>query len=147
MGTSVQEMELTADDFGGPQLEGCNDHLVLSKPDVIRDIHASFLEVGCDVVETDSFRANRLTLGEYGLGEKTVEMNRAAARIAREVADGFATPDRPRFVAGSIGPSGYLPSTSDPTLGNVSYAELAETFREQASGLIEGGADLLIVET
>ncbi len=147
MGTSVQEMELTADDFGGPALEGCNDHLVLSKPDAIREIHSSFLEVGCDVVETDSFRANRLTLSEYGLGEVTVEMNRAAARIAREVADGFATPDRPRFVAGSIGPSGYLPSTSDPTLGNVTYAELVELFREQASGLIEGGADLLIVET
>jgi 5-methyltetrahydrofolate--homocysteine methyltransferase len=147
MGTSVQALDLTADDFGGPALEGCNDHLVLSKPDAIRDIHASFLEVGCDVVETDSFRANRLTLAEYGLQDETVAINRAAARIARQVADDFSTPDRPRFVAGSIGPSGLLPSTSDPTLGNITYDPLVEVFEEQASGLIAGGADLLIIET
>ena len=147
MGTSVQARELSADDFGGPELEGCNDHLVLSRPDVIKEIHASFLEVGCDVIETDTFRANRPCLAEYGLAEKTVDINRAAARIAREVAGDFSTPDRPRFVAGSIGPSGHLPSTSDPALGRITYDELAEIFAEQARGLVEGGADLLIVET
>ncbi|NIN72139.1 MAG: methionine synthase [Gemmatimonadetes bacterium] len=147
MGSSVQALGLSAADYGGPQLEGCIDHLVLSRPDVIHDLHASFLEVGCDVIETDSFRANRLSVAEYGLSEKIVELNEAAARIARGAADEFATPDRPRFVAGSIGPSGYLPSASDPTLGNITYAELLEVFREQAQGLIAGGVDLLIIET
>jgi 5-methyltetrahydrofolate--homocysteine methyltransferase len=147
MGTSIQALGLTADDFGGPELEGCNDHLVLTRPDVIRDIHASFLEVGCDVVETDTFRANRLSVAEYGLADRIVEMNRAAALIAREVADEFSTTDRPRFVAGSIGPSGYLPSSSDPALGDITYDELADVFREQALGLIEGGVDVLLIET
>ncbi|KPK66364.1 MAG: methionine synthase [Gemmatimonas sp. SG8_38_2] len=147
MGTSVQALELSADDFGGPELEGCNDHLVLTRPDAIRDIHASYLEVGCDVIETDSFRANRLTIAEYGLQDKVVAINRAAAAIAREVAADFSAPDRPRFVAGSIGPSGYLPSTSDPTLGQVTYDQLAEVFAEQTRGLVEGGADLLLIET
>jgi len=147
MGTSIQERGLSADDFGGPALEGCNDHLVLSRPDVVREIHASFLEVGCDVIETDTFRANRLAIEEYGLAEQVVEMNRAAARLAREVADGFSTPDRPRFVAGSIGPSGHLPSTSDPELGRVTYAELVEVFEEQATGLVAGGVDVLLIET
>ena len=147
MGTSVQALQLSADDFGGPELEGCIDHLVLSRPDAIRGIHASFLEVGCDVIETDSFRANRLTITEYGLEGKVVEINRAAAAIAREMASDYSTPDRPRFVAGSIGPSGYLPSTSDPTLGQVTYDQLADVFAEQARGLVEGGADLLLVET
>ncbi len=147
MGTSIQALQLSADDFGGSKLDGCNDHLVLTRPDVIKDIHASFLDVGCDVIETDTFRANRMSIAEYGLADKIVEMNRAAAALAREVAHDFSTKDRPRFVAGSIGPSGYLPSTSDPTLGNVTYDELADAFAEQASGLVEGGVDLLIVET
>ncbi|HEX6939761.1 MAG TPA: homocysteine S-methyltransferase family protein [Longimicrobiales bacterium] len=147
MGTSIQARNLTAADFGGPGLEGCNDHLVLSRPDVIEEIHASFLEVGCDVVETNTFRANRLTMREYGLDGRIVELNRAAAALARRVADRFAAPGRPRFVAGSIGPSGFLPSTSDPTLGNITYDELAEVFREQARGLVEGGVDLLLIET
>ena len=147
MGTSVQARELSADDFGGPALEGCNDYLVLSRPDVIREIHASFLEVGCDVIETDTFRANRLSVAEYGLQDRILEMNRTAARLAREVADDFSTPERPRFVAGSIGPSGYLPSTSDPTLGSVGFDELADAFEEQARGLVEGGVDVLLIET
>ncbi len=87
MGTSIQALDLTAADFGGPALEGCNDHLVLSRPDVIEEIHASFLEVGCDVVETDTFRANRLTLTEYGLGDEVLELNRAAAEVARRACD------------------------------------------------------------
>jgi 5-methyltetrahydrofolate--homocysteine methyltransferase len=147
MGTSIQARDLTAEDFGGPALEGCNDHLVLSRPDVIESIHDSFLEVGCDVVETDTFRANRLTLKEYDLEDRVIEMNRAAARIARRAADRHGTPDRPRFVAGSIGPSGFLPSTSDPELGQMTYAELVEVFAEQATGLVEGGVDVLLVET
>ncbi|HUF89510.1 MAG TPA: methionine synthase [Gemmatimonadota bacterium] len=147
MGTSIQALGLSAADFGGPGLDGCNDHLSLSLPDTIGDIHASFLEAGCDVIETNSFRGNRFAIEEYGLSEQVVELNRAAARIAREAADRYSTPDRPRFVAGSIGPSGYLPSTSDPVLGSRSWSDLAAAFEEQARGLIEGGADLLLIET
>ena len=147
MGTSIQQLGLTAADFGGAALEGCNDHLVLTRPDAIEAIHASFLEVGCDVLETDTFRSNRLTLREYGLDEQVLEINRAAARLARGVADRFATADRPRFVAGSIGPSGFLPGSSDATLGNITFAQLATVFDEQARGLVEGGVDVLLVET
>ena len=147
MGTSIQQLGLTAVDFGGIDLEGCNDYLVITRPDAIETIHASFLEVGCDVLETDTFRSNRLTLREYGLQDRVLEINRAAAQIARRAADKYATPDRPRFVAGSIGPSGYLPSTSDPSLGNITFAELADAFGEQARGLIEGGVDVLLIET
>jgi 5-methyltetrahydrofolate--homocysteine methyltransferase len=147
MGTSIQTRGLTAEDFGGPRLEGCNDHLVLSRPDVIEEIHASFLDVGCDVVETDTFRANRLTLGEYGLADSVLELNRAAAEVARRACSRFASDDRPRFVAGSMGPSGFLPSTNDPSLGAMTYAELADVFAEQARGLVEGGVDVLLIET
>ncbi|MGQ0813855.1 MAG: homocysteine S-methyltransferase family protein, partial [Gemmatimonadota bacterium] len=147
MGTSVQTLGLSAADFGGPSLEGCNDYLVISRPDAIESIHASFLAAGCDVLETDTFRSNRLTLKEYDLHERVLEINRAAASLARRVADRFATSERPRFVAGSIGPSGLLPSTSDPTLGNITYDELAAVFDEQAQGLIEGGVDVLLIET
>jgi 5-methyltetrahydrofolate--homocysteine methyltransferase len=147
MGTSVQALGLGAADFGGAALEGCNDYLVITRPDAIESIHASFLSVGCDVLETDTFRSNRLTLREYELHDRVLEINRAAATLARRVAASFATADRPRFVAGSIGPSGLLPSASDPTLGNITYDELASVFEEQAQGLIEGGVDVLLVET
>jgi 5-methyltetrahydrofolate--homocysteine methyltransferase len=147
MGTSIQGLGLTAEDFGGPALEGCNDYLVVTRPDVIESIHASFLEVGCDVVETDTFRSNRLTLGEYGLGDRVLEINRTAAAVARRACDRYATEDRPRFVAGSIGPSGFLPSTSDPALGAMTYEELEDVFAEQARGLVEGGVDVLLIET
>ena len=147
MGTSIQELGLTAADFGGAGLEGCNDYLVITRPDAIESIHASFLEAGADVLETDTFRSNRLTLREYGLQDRVLEINRAAAQVARRAANRYATPDRPRFVAGSIGPSGYLPSTSDPSLGNITFAELVEAFSEQARGLIEGGVDVLLIET
>ncbi|MEX2569868.1 MAG: methionine synthase [Gemmatimonadota bacterium] len=147
MGTSIQSYDLTPEDFGGAKLEGCNDYLVITRPDVIEEIHASFLEAGADVVETDTFRSNRLTLGEYGLGERVHEVNAAAARLARRAADRFATPERPRFVAGSIGPSGFLPSASDPTLGNITFDELQPVFAEQAAGLIDGGVDVLLIET
>jgi len=147
MGTSIQARGLTAADFGGPRWEGCNDVLVRTRPDVIEEIHASFLEVGCDVVETNTFRANRLTLREYGLERDVAELNRTAAALARRVADRFSTPERPRFVAGSLGPSGFLPSTSDPVLGQISFAELVDAFAEQARALIEGGVDVLLIET
>ncbi|MEX1184103.1 MAG: homocysteine S-methyltransferase family protein [Gemmatimonadota bacterium] len=147
MGTSIQALDLGAADFGGVDLEGCNDYLVITRPDAIEGVHASFLEVGCDVLETDTFRSNRLTLREYGLQDRVLEINREAARLARRVADRFETADRPRYVAGSIGPSGLLPSTSDPVLGNITFTELVEVFGEQARGLIEGGVDVLLIET
>lgn len=147
MGTSIQRYALGAADFGGEALEGCNDHLVLSRPDVIEEIHAGFLAAGCDVVETNTFRSNRITLGEYGLSGRVREINLAAAALARRVADRFARDGRPRFVAGSIGPSGFLPSASDPMLGNVTLRELVPVFHEQASALIAGGVDVLLIET
>ncbi|MQA92760.1 MAG: methionine synthase [Gemmatimonas sp.] len=147
MGTSIQQYDLSAADFGGEALEGCNDHLVISRPDVIEEIHVSFLEAGADVLETDTFRSNRITLAEYGLGEEVRRINVAAAGLARRVADRFASAEQPRFVAGSIGPSGFLPSASDPTLGNITFDELVPVFAEQASGLIDGGVDVLLIET
>jgi 5-methyltetrahydrofolate--homocysteine methyltransferase len=147
MGTSIQALGLSAADFGGPALEGCNDYLVITRPDAIESIHASYLQAGADVLETDTFRSNPITLREYGLQDRVVEINRAAAQLARRVADKFSTPARPRFVAGSIGPSGMLPSTSDPSLGNITYGELVDVFFEQARGLVEGGVDVLLVET
>jgi 5-methyltetrahydrofolate--homocysteine methyltransferase len=149
MGTSLQQQELSAGDFGGEQYNGCNDYLVISYPEVVEKVHRSFLEVGVDAIETNTFRSNRFTLGEYGLGERTVEINREAAGLARRLADEYSqlTPQQPRFVAGSIGPSGKLPSADDPDLSNVSFDELSELFQEQAKGLILGGVDLLLVET
>jgi 5-methyltetrahydrofolate--homocysteine methyltransferase len=147
MGTSLQSCALTPESFGGPQLEGWIDGLTLFSPDIVRGIHRSFLEVGCDVVETNSFQASPLRLAEWHNAERTHELNAAAAALAREVCAEFSTAAKPRFVAGSIGPSGFLPSSDDPTLGNVRFADLVETFRVQARGLVEGGADLVIVET
>jgi 5-methyltetrahydrofolate--homocysteine methyltransferase len=147
MGTSLQAQKLSAGHFGGEAYNGCNDFLVISYPLAVEKVHRSFLEVGVDVIETDTFRANRLTLGEYGLAERTLEINRAAASLARRLADEYSTSEQPRFVAGSIGPSGKLPSADDPTLSDITFDELASIFQEQALGLIQGGADLLIVET
>jgi len=147
MGTSIQAYDLGAEAFGGPTYAGCNDYLVITRPDLVAEIHRSFLAVGVDVIETNTFRSNRLTLREYQLQDRVIEINRAAAELARRCADAFATPERPRFVAGSIGPSGYLPSTNDPLLGQITYAELADVFREQAVGLLLGGVDVLLIET
>src|SRR5882762_2947287 len=140
MGTSVQVRQPSVDDFWGN--EGCNEILVLSRPDLIRDIHASFLRVGCDVVETDTFGATRTVLAEYGLQDRTAEINQAAARLAKDVANQFSTPERPRFVAGSIGPTTKLPS-----LGHIGFDDMAAAFEEQALALIEGGVDILLIET
>ncbi len=147
MGTNIQLHHPTAEDFGGKSLEGCNDHLVLTRPDIIQSIHESFLEVGCDVVETCTFQSTPHRLREWGIGEKTREVNVAAARIARAACDKYATPERPRFVAGSIGPTGLLLSSSDPVLSNTTFEELERNYYEQAKYLVEGGVDVLLVET
>ncbi|MFN8532805.1 MAG: methionine synthase [Dehalococcoidia bacterium] len=145
MGTSIQDRDLTADDFGG--LEGANDYLTITRPDVIDSIHRSFLAAGADVLETNTFGGSRLKLAEYGLGDRTYEVNARAAQIARRAADDFSTPERPRFVAGSMGPTGMLPSSDDPSLSAITYDELADIFAEQAQALVEGGCDLLLIET
>jgi 5-methyltetrahydrofolate--homocysteine methyltransferase len=145
MGTSLQALDLTAADFGGR--EGWIDGLVLHRPDLVADIHRSFLDAGCDVVETCTFQATRLRLEEWGAADRTHELNAKAAALARSICGEFATAERPRFVAGSIGPTGFLPSSDDPTLGSITFAELVEAFREQTRGLVEGGVDLLIIET
>ncbi len=147
MGTNIQRHHLTADDYGGKALEGCNDHLVLTRPDVIQEIHESFLAVGCDVVETCTFQSTPRRLAEWGLLDKTEAINLAAARLARAACDRFATPERPRYVAASIGPTGMLPSSSDPALSRVTFAELSEDFYTQARHLVEGGVDVLLIET
>jgi len=147
MGTNLQKMNLTAKEFGGEKLIGCNDHLVLSYPKAVEKVHRSFLDVGVDVIETCTFRSNRITLGEYGLGDKVKEINRTAAKLAKGLANEYSKTDQPRFVAGSIGPSGKLPSMDDPELSNVSVDDLIDIFKEQATGLIEGGVDLLLIET
>ena len=141
-GTFLQTLDLTADDFGGAELEGCNEYLAITRPDVVATFHETYFRVGVDVVETDTFGGLPVTLGEYGLAERAHEINLAAARIAREVADGFSTPDRPRFVAGSMGPG-----TKFPSLGHIRYAELRDGFEIQAAALLEGGVDLFIIET
>ncbi|HYA94957.1 MAG TPA: methionine synthase [Terriglobales bacterium] len=140
MGTNIQVRQPLPDDFWGK--EGCNEILVLSRPDIIRDIHASFFAVGCDVVETDTFGATRIVLGEYDLQDKVAEINRAAVRIAREAAADFSSNGRPRFVAGSIGPTTKLPS-----LGHIGFDDMASSYEEQAQALIEGGVDVLLIET
>src|SRR3972149_3812460 len=113
-GTNLQTRDLGPDDFGGPQYEGCNEHLVLTRPDVVADLHSSFFEVGCDAVETDTFGSFATVLSEYGLGDRAYEISRRAAEIARDVASGFATPDRPRLVVGSVGPGGKMPPPGRP---------------------------------
>ena len=147
MGTSIQRHEPTATDYGGKSLEGCNDHLVLTRPDIVGGIHESFLAVGCDVVETCTFQSTPHRLREWGIEHKTRELNVAAARLARAACEKYATPERPRFVAGSIGPTGMLPSGNDPVLSNITFGELAETYYLQAKYLVEGGVGVLLVET
>jgi 5-methyltetrahydrofolate--homocysteine methyltransferase len=140
MGATLEQFDLTQEDYGG--LAGkCHEALVLHRPDVIEGVHASMLEAGAEVVETDTFQGSRLKLEEWGLGDETLEINVKAAQIARRAAG------EERFVAGSIGPTGFLPASDDPTLGDISFRRLVEVFAEQARGLLEGGADLIIVET
>jgi 5-methyltetrahydrofolate--homocysteine methyltransferase len=140
MGATLEQFDLTPEDYGGLQGK-CHEALVLNRPDVIEGVHSSMLEAGAEVVETDSFQGSRLKLEEWGLDEQTLEINRGAAEIARRAAGEH------RFVAGSIGPTGFLPASTDPTLGNISFGHLVEVFAEQAQGLVEGGADLIMIET
>ncbi len=140
MGATLEQFDLTPADYGG--LAGkCHEALVLNRPDVIQGVHDSMLEAGAEVVTTDSFQASRIKLDEWGLGEHTAEINRRAAEIARAAAG------ERRFVAGSIGPTGFLPASDDPTLGDISFGRLVEVFTEQAQGLVEGGADVILIET
>ena len=153
MGTSLQKQNLTAEHFGGEKYNGCNDYLVISYPEAVEKVHRSFLDVGVDVIETDTFRSNRITMKEYGLQDRVIEINETAAKLARRLADEYSkivnqkSEIQNRFVAGSIGPSGKLPSANDPELSNVSFDELVDGFREQAVGLIRGGVDVLLIET
>ncbi len=147
MGTQIMDLELTADDFGGVRYQGCNEALVLTRPDIVRDIHEKYLEAGADVLETDTFTASRLKLDEYELGSKVADVNRTAAQLARAACDKYSTAERPRFVAGSMGPTGMLISSSDPSLSKISFQELADMYGEQARHLVEGGADFLLLET
>jgi len=142
LGTNLQMKDLTAEDFGGPDLEGCNEVLVSTRPDVIEGLHREFLEVGVDVVESDSFGSFSLVLAEYQLEDRAYELSRTSAELARRAADAYSTPEWPRFVAGSMGPG-----TKFPTLGQIPYATLRDSYAEQAGGLIDGGVDLLLIET
>ncbi len=143
MGTMIQQRNLSADDFGGPALEGCNENLVLTRPDVILDIHRQYYEAGADIVETDTFGGTPLVLAEYGLADKCFELNAAAAKLARRAAEEFSTPAKPRFVAASIGPT----TKAITVTGGVTFAQLIDHFYQQVRGLAEGGADILLVET
>ena len=141
-GTSLQQMNLTAADFGGAALEGCNENLVFTRPDAVQAVHRQFLEVGCDVIETDTFGAASIVLAEYDLQDQAFAINKRAAELARETADAYSTPGKPRFVAGSMGPTTKL-----PTLGHIDFDTMKASFAEQAEGLIAGDVDLFIVET
>ncbi len=142
MGTSIQNRDLGPEDFGGEQYEGCNEMLVVTRPDVIADVHRSFLDVGCDVIETDTFGGFSTVLTEYGLADRAFELSFEAARIARSVADEYSTAERPRWVAGSMGPGTKLPS-----LGHITLPELRDAYEESARAMLEGGVDVLLIET
>src|SRR3954467_2627606 len=140
MGATLEQFDLSQEDYGGLQGK-CHEALVLNRPDVIEGVHTSMLDAGANVLETDTFQGSRIKLEEWGLGEHTLEINRKAAQVARNAAGEH------RFVAGSIGPTGFLPASDDPTLGKITFAELRTVFAEQATGLLQGGADLIIIET
>ncbi|MBC6452571.1 MAG: methionine synthase [Hormoscilla sp. SP5CHS1] len=142
MGTNIQSQNLTAADFGGPEYEGCNEYLVHTKPEAIAKVHRDFLAAGADVIETDTFGGTSIVLAEYDLADKAYYLNKTAAQLAKKVTAEFSTPEKPRFVAGSMGPGTKL-----PTLGHIDFDTLRTAYVEQAEGLYDGGADLLIIET
>ncbi len=142
MGTSLQTQNLTVEDFGGPEYEGCNEYLVHTKPEAVERVHRDFLAVGADVIETDTFGGTSIVLGEYDLADKAYYLNKTAAEIAKRVANEYSTSEKPRFVAGSMGPGTKL-----PTLGHIDFDTLKNAYVEQVEGLYDGGVDLLIVET
>ncbi len=141
-GTSLQTQNLSPDDFGGESLVGCNEYLNISRPQAPEKVHRGFLDVGVDVIETNSFGGASIVLAEYGLADKSYEINRRSAEIARKAADEYSTPERRRFVAGSIGPTTKLPS-----LGHIEFDDMRESYKIQVKGLVDGGVDLLIIET
>src|SRR6267154_4163777 len=143
MGTMLQQRNLTADDFGGAALEGCNENLVRTRPDVVLDIHRKYFEAGSDIVETNSFGGAPIVLAEYGLDADALWLNRRSAELARQAADELSTAGKPRFVAGSIGPT----TKAITVTGGITFEELREAYYIQAKGLVEGGVDLLLVET
>lgn len=149
LGTLIQARGLSAEDFSG--LEGCNDILVVTRPDVISEIHVSYLEAGADIISTNSFNATSIALADYDISHRAYEINRAAASLARSAADMYSTPERPRFVAGSIGPTNrsasLSPDVSNPALRNITFDQLVEAYAEQIRGLKDGGADVILVET
>ena len=143
MGTSIQDRNLGPDDFGGPEYEGCNEYLVLTRPEVIAGIHQEFLDAGADILETDTFGATPVVLEEYNLAHLARRINREAAQLARGLADEASTPEKPRFVAGSMGPT----TKSISVTGGITFDEMSASYQEQALGLVEGGVDLLLLET
>ncbi|MEH1801181.1 MAG: methionine synthase [Nostoc sp.] len=142
MGTNLQTQNLTAEDFGGPQYEGCNEYLVHTNPEAVAKVHRDFLAAGADVIETDTFGSTSLVLAEYDLADQAYYLSKTAAELAKRVAAEFSTPEKPRFVAGSIGPTTKL-----PTLGHIDFDTMKATFAEQAEALWDGGVDLFLVET
>jgi 5-methyltetrahydrofolate--homocysteine methyltransferase len=142
MGTNLQAQNLSADDFGGKEYEGCNEYLVITKPNAVRKVHLDFLEAGADIIETNSFGSNEVVLAEYNLQHLSYEISRKSAELAKELALSFSTNEKPRFVAGSIGPGTKLPS-----LGHISFRELEKSYFPQISGLVDGGVDILCIET
>ena len=143
MGTMIQQANLTADDFGGEELDGCNELLVVTRPDVIRGIHEAYLAAGSDIIETNTFGATSVVLQEYDIPERARELNLAAAKLAREACDKYSTPDKPRFVAGALGPTTKTLSVT----GGVTFDGLVESYREQVIALVEGGVDAILIET
>jgi 5-methyltetrahydrofolate--homocysteine methyltransferase len=144
MGTEIQKLKPKAEDFPNNK-DGFNDGLLLSKPEWIKNIHRSYLEAGSDCIETNTFGSNQIKLQEYGFGEQTVSINKSAAELARSVIKEFGNGEK--FIVGSMGPTGYLPSSNDPDLGNVPLNTIIEAFELQAQGLIQGGVDVLLIET
>jgi 5-methyltetrahydrofolate--homocysteine methyltransferase len=142
MGTNLQVQDLSVEDYGGPQFEGCPEYLVITKPSAIEKVHTGFFDVGCDVIETNTFGGTPVVLAEYGIAEMAYELNLKAAQLAKRIASDYSTKEKPRWVAGSIGPGTKL-----PTLGHITFRELVTAYHQQVRGLLDGGVDLLIVET
>jgi methionine synthase I (cobalamin-dependent) len=143
MGTMLQQRHLTAADFGGPALEGCNENLVKTRPDVVLDIHREYYKAGADIVETNSFGGTKVVLAEYQLADQAYELNYAAAKLARQAADEFSTASKPRWVLGSMGPT----TKAITVTGGITFSQLEENYYEQAKALVDGGADILVLET
>jgi 5-methyltetrahydrofolate--homocysteine methyltransferase len=142
MGSNLQSQNLTIEDWGGANFENCSENLLYTKPEAIEKVHRGFLEVGCDVIETNSFGGGEVVLQEFGIADKAYDVNKLAASFAKNLANQYSTKEKPRFVAGSIGPGTKL-----PTLGHITYLDLKKSYEAQVRGLFDGGVDLFVVET